>query len=187
MVPAYDDEVIWEGHGSMIKEISSQLGKKPDALFCSVGGAGMLGGLIVGCKDLGWDDGKPVVASNSNASVDLFSIEVPIVALETIGSNCFYHSILLNGRRFNNNDESLPPGVEVVFDETNAVRLAHFNTFTSKASGSLGAAQPAAQVVKMALERQGRVTCVSVPDELSMQTLVSFTGTSGLDFWENDS
>ena len=178
MVHAYDDEIIWEGHASMVKEISSQLGKKPDVLFCSVGGGGMLGGLIVGCKDIGWDDGRPVVASNLNASVDLFSsIEVPIVALETIGSNCFYHSILLNGEGSNSNDKSLPPGVEVVFDETNAVRLARFNTFTSKAAGSLGAVQPAAKVVKMALERQGRVTCVSVPDELSMQTLVSFTGT----------
>jgi len=180
MVPAYDHEVVWEGHASMVKEISSQLGKKPDALFCSVGGAGMLGGLIVGCKDLGWDDGRLMMASNSNASVDLSaSIEVSIVALETLGSNCFHHSILLNGERFSSRDESLPPGVDVVFDETNAVKLARFNTFTSKASGSLGAAQPAARVVKMALERQGRVICVSVPDELSMQTLVSFTGTSG--------
>jgi hypothetical protein len=42
----------------MIREISSQLGKKPDAIFCSVGGAGLLGGIIVGCKTSGWDDGK---------------------------------------------------------------------------------------------------------------------------------
>lgn len=58
MVPAYDDPVVWEGHSSMIIEIAAQLPEKPDAIFCSVGGAGLLGGIIVGCKNVGWDDGK---------------------------------------------------------------------------------------------------------------------------------
>lgn len=57
MVPAYDDEIIWEGHSSMIKEMSNQLPSKPDAIFCSVGGGGLLGGIIVGCSRAGWDDG----------------------------------------------------------------------------------------------------------------------------------
>lgn len=58
MVPAYDDPLIWEGHSSMITEIQIQLqDQKPDAIFCSVGGGGLLGGLIVGCKRVGWDDG----------------------------------------------------------------------------------------------------------------------------------
>ena len=68
------------------------------------------------------------------------------------------------------------PRVHAVHDVENGVTLAHFDTFTSKASGSLGASQPSARVVKMALERDGGVKCVSVPDELSMQTLVSFAG-----------
>lgn len=58
MVPAYDDPVIWEGHSSMITEISRQLSRKPDAICVSVGGGGLLGGLIVGCKNVGWDDGE---------------------------------------------------------------------------------------------------------------------------------
>lgn len=58
MIPAYDDPLIWEGHSSMILEIQAQLhDQKPDAIFCSVGGGGLLGGLIVGCKEVGWDDG----------------------------------------------------------------------------------------------------------------------------------
>lgn len=60
MVPAYDDEILWEGHSSMIKEISKQLSNKPDVIFCSVGGGGLLGGIIVGCKHVGWDDGAPL-------------------------------------------------------------------------------------------------------------------------------
>jgi L-serine/L-threonine ammonia-lyase len=54
MVPAYDDETLWEGHSSMITEISNQLKQwkvdEPDAVCCSVGGGGMLAGILVGCK-----------------------------------------------------------------------------------------------------------------------------------------
>lgn len=72
-VSAYDDPILWEGHASMVHEIQTQLGgKKPDALFCSVGGGGLLGGLIVGCKDVGWDDGECLgilaVMPNANMS-----------------------------------------------------------------------------------------------------------------------
>lgn len=58
LIPAYDDPVIWEGHSSMIPEIKSQLQHKPDVVFCSVGGAGLLGGILVGLNEVGWDDGE---------------------------------------------------------------------------------------------------------------------------------
>lgn len=61
MIPAYDDPILWEGHASMVHEIKQQLpeGVKPDSIFCSVGGAGLIGGIMDGCKAVGWDDGKP--------------------------------------------------------------------------------------------------------------------------------
>ncbi|KAJ7109150.1 tryptophan synthase beta subunit-like PLP-dependent enzyme [Mycena epipterygia] len=152
LVSAYEDPILWEGHASMIEEASRQMLHKPSAIFCSVGGAGLLGGIITGCSKVGWDD-------------------VPIVALETIGSDSFYHSMALNRRGV---DVALPDGVTVVHDDANNVQLAHFSSFSSKASGSLGASSPAARVVKMALERAGGVLCVSVPDELSMQAAYSF-------------
>jgi L-serine/L-threonine ammonia-lyase len=105
---------------------------------------------------------------------------VPLVALETIGSDCFYRSIALNGGRFNSEKKILPPKVNLVHNEENDVYLAHFTSFWSKASGSLGASEPAAGVVKMALERAGGIKTTSVPDELSMATLVSFAGKSTL-------
>ena len=58
MVSSFNDPILWEGHASMISEIHHQLHQKPDAIFCSVGGAGLLGGIIIGCKNVGWDDGK---------------------------------------------------------------------------------------------------------------------------------
>ncbi|KAF8212480.1 tryptophan synthase beta subunit-like PLP-dependent enzyme [Mycena galopus ATCC 62051] len=153
MIPAYDDPCVWEGHSSIILEASRQMGK-PDAIFCSVGGGGLLGGILTGCEQVGWDS-------------------VPIVALETIGSNCFYHSMALNRQ---GGGGALPsdPVVTAVHDEIHDVKLAHFSSFSSRASGSLGASQPAAGVVKKALERAGRVICVSVPDELSMQAAYLF-------------
>ena len=57
MIPAYDDSQIWQGHSSMVLEVAKEIGK-PDAIVCSVGGGGLLGGILQGCSSLGWDDGK---------------------------------------------------------------------------------------------------------------------------------
>jgi len=59
--------------------------------------------------------------------------------------------------------------------------MAHFNKFTSKASGSLGASEPSERVVSMALERTGPVTCVTIPDGLAMQAHGAFAGKELLD------
>lgn len=101
---------------------------------------------------------------------------VPLVALETIGTDCFYHSVSLNTGRFNASAQALPPDVEVVKDEEHNVLLAHFNRLWSKASGSLGASEPAAGVVSMALQRRGKVVTTTIPDELSMDALLRFAG-----------
>lgn len=73
----------------MITEIKNELGVKPDAIFCSVGGGGLLGGIIVGCKNENWDD-------------------VPIIGLETIGSDCFHHSLSLNRTPGHVGEKKLP-------------------------------------------------------------------------------
>jgi L-serine/L-threonine ammonia-lyase len=80
----------------------------------------------------------------------------------------------LNNGRFNSEKKVLPPGVNLVYNEEHSVHLAHFTFFSSKAAGSLGASEPTAGVVKMALERVGGVKTTSLPDELSMQALASF-------------
>ena len=61
MVPAYDDPTVWEGNSSIISEIAQQLPKdlgSPSAIVCSVGGGGLCGGIMQGCTEVGWDDGK---------------------------------------------------------------------------------------------------------------------------------
>ncbi|KAH9057147.1 tryptophan synthase beta subunit-like PLP-dependent enzyme [Lactarius deliciosus] len=152
LVPAYDHPTLWEGHASMIAEIRTQLprGIKPAAVFCSVGGGGLLGGVIEGCRDAGWED-------------------VPVVALETHGSACFYHSVAANRTPA----DDAPTGVTLRTDDTHGVRVAHVTELKSKAT-SLGASEPSAGVVRAALDRAGGIKCVTVPDEVTMQLAGAF-------------
>ncbi|KAK7693215.1 hypothetical protein QCA50_002781 [Cerrena zonata] len=155
LVPAYEDPILWEGHGSMIEEIAKQIpgSKKPDAIFCSVGGGGLLGGVITGCKTVGWDD-------------------VPVVGLETTGSNCFYRSLSLNPGPFVKDTLDLG-NIEVLEDAEHGIKIAKLDKITSRAA-SLGASSPAPGVVKMALLRKGGIKSVCTSDELSMHAGLQF-------------
>ncbi|XP_068436133.1 serine dehydratase-like [Clinocottus analis] len=71
-VPPFDHPLLWQGHASIIAEVAASLGPgaKPGAVLVSVGGGGLLCGVAQGLKDAGWTD-------------------VPILALETVGADCF--------------------------------------------------------------------------------------------------
>lgn len=110
---------------------------------------------------------------------------MPIVALETIGADCFYHSVHANRKPRLSTVKSppLPDGARTCYDEINEVHVVQIPAITSVAS-SLGASIPAPGAVKMALQRKGGVQCVLVPDALSMKTALSFAGLGGiLDSW----
>jgi L-serine/L-threonine ammonia-lyase len=157
LVPAYDSPVLWDGHSSMVTEIQRQLPKQPDAIFCSVGGGGLIGGIMQGCKNVGWD-------------------EVPVVALETAGSNCFYNAIAINTRNFTSQvpivpstevEDSSPYTIEIV--EEHNIAVPHMKALKSRAA-SLGASSPAPGVVRMAVDRAGGIKCACIPDEMAMHT-----------------
>jgi L-serine/L-threonine ammonia-lyase len=74
--PPFDHPDIWAGVSSMVDEIQAQLpdGGKPDALICSVGGGGLLIGIMHGLKRVGWGDVSVLAmetkgADSLNASV----------------------------------------------------------------------------------------------------------------------
>ncbi|XP_001378476.2 serine dehydratase-like [Monodelphis domestica] len=73
-VHPFDHPLIWEGHGSMIHELKDTLGTQPGAIILSVGGGGLLAGVVAGMKEVGWQD-------------------VPIIAMETRGADCFNQAI----------------------------------------------------------------------------------------------
>lgn len=75
-VPAFDNSLLWEGHSTLVTEVAASLGPgvKPGVVVMSVGGGGLLCGVIQGLRSLGWSD-------------------VPIVAMETVGADCFNAAI----------------------------------------------------------------------------------------------
>jgi L-serine/L-threonine ammonia-lyase len=72
----FDDPNIWEGHASIIDEISNT-GTVPDVVVLSVGGGGLLCGVIEGLKRNHWED-------------------VPILAVETQGADSLSVASLAN-------------------------------------------------------------------------------------------
>jgi L-serine/L-threonine ammonia-lyase len=72
----FDDPNIWEGHASIIDEISNA-GITPDAFVLSVGGGGLLCGVAEGLKRNNWKD-------------------IPILAVETEGADSLRTASLAN-------------------------------------------------------------------------------------------
>ena len=69
----FDDPLIWRGHASLVDEIV-QSGVKPDVVVLSVGGGGLLCGVVEGLHRNGW-------------------IDVPVIAVETEGANSLAQSV----------------------------------------------------------------------------------------------
>jgi L-serine/L-threonine ammonia-lyase len=65
----FDDPLLWKGHATLIDEVA-QSGQKPDAVVLSVGGGGLLCGIVEGLHRNGWRD-------------------VPVIAVETEGAASF--------------------------------------------------------------------------------------------------
>ena len=74
----FDDPLLWHGHATMIDEVFAS-GVKPDAVVASVGGGGLLCGVVEGLHRNGWRD-------------------IPVIAVETEGADSFSQSVRA-GRR----------------------------------------------------------------------------------------
>ncbi|KAM5237748.1 L-serine dehydratase/L-threonine deaminase [Ctenodactylus gundi] len=70
-VHPFDDPLIWEGHMSIVRELRDSLRTKPGAIVLSVGGGGLLCGVVQGLQEVGWGD-------------------VPVIAMETLGAHSFH-------------------------------------------------------------------------------------------------
>lgn len=68
-ISPFDHPDIWEGHTSMIEEAAVQC-PKPDAVLLSVGGGGLMSGVLQGMHKLGWND-VPLVAAEPRGAASL--------------------------------------------------------------------------------------------------------------------
>ena len=82
----FDNPLLWTGHASMVDEVAAT-GNKPDAVVLSVGGGGLLAGVMEGLKRNGWTD-VPVVAVETHGAASLHAAMQARarVTLDTIAS-----------------------------------------------------------------------------------------------------
>ncbi|CAM1502354.1 Fc.00g043380.m01.CDS01 [Cosmosporella sp. VM-42] len=74
--PPFDHQDVWDGNSTVMHEIATQLeGEKPDAVVCSVGGGGLMNGVVQHLDKLGWSD------------------DVQVLAMETAGADSLNRSL----------------------------------------------------------------------------------------------
>ncbi|QHG64698.1 pyridoxal-phosphate dependent enzyme [Pseudomonas putida] len=81
----FDDPLLWAGHASLVDEVAAT-GFKPDAVVLSVGGGGLLSGVVEGLQRHGWGD-VPVLAVETTGAASLHAamqaghtVELPRIA-----------------------------------------------------------------------------------------------------------
>ena len=65
-VPPFDHELLWEGHATVIAECAGTM-SEPDVVVVSVGGGGLLNGVLLGMQQCGWQS-KVVTAETTGAA-----------------------------------------------------------------------------------------------------------------------
>lgn len=68
-IPPFDNPLIWEGHASLVDELVAQM-DKPDAIILSVGGGGLLCGVVQGLQRHDWYD-VPIMAVETEGAASL--------------------------------------------------------------------------------------------------------------------
>ena len=67
LIHPFDDPLLWEGHASLIQEVA-HAGLHPDLLVCSVGGGGLLQGMLTGLDRQGWQDTAVLAVETEGAA-----------------------------------------------------------------------------------------------------------------------
>lgn len=72
-IPPFDHPKLWEGHATLVDELTEQCSQQPDLIILSVGGGGLLNGVIEGLVRNHWEN-------------------THVLAVETKGAESFYKS-----------------------------------------------------------------------------------------------
>ncbi len=67
LIHPFDDPLLWAGHASLIDEVA-QAGLRPDLMVCSVGGGGLLQGMLTGLDRQGWQDTAVLAVETEGAA-----------------------------------------------------------------------------------------------------------------------
>lgn len=75
-VAPFDHPYIWDGASSIITELREQLDVPIDAIVCSVGGGGLVNGLMQGIESYPWSGSKPTVLAVETIGADSLNASV---------------------------------------------------------------------------------------------------------------
>ncbi|KAL8922912.1 MAG: hypothetical protein Q9208_004874 [Pyrenodesmia sp. 3 TL-2023] len=74
-VPPFDHNEVWEGNSTLVQEVADQMRgleeDKPDAMVCSVGGGGLLCGILLGLERQHWSKSCQVLALETEGADSL--------------------------------------------------------------------------------------------------------------------
>jgi L-serine/L-threonine ammonia-lyase len=74
-IPPFNNPIIWQGHSTIIDEIHEQIEEQPDAVVMSVGGGGLMCGIIQGLDKYNWNSTKIITAETLGTSSLKQSVE----------------------------------------------------------------------------------------------------------------
>jgi L-serine/L-threonine ammonia-lyase len=90
LIHPFDDPLLWEGHASLIHEVA-HAGLRPDLLVCSVGGGGLLQGMLTGLDRQGWQDTAVLAVETEGAASFGAALQaghpVTLPAMQTIANS----------------------------------------------------------------------------------------------------
>lgn len=144
-----------EGHTSLVKELEQDMQEKPGAVVLSVGGGGLLNGVVEGLRRAKWAD-------------------VPIVAMETIGAHSLNAAVKAGKlvtlpaiTRYVTLHRSMTPLKELPVSLTNLFLL-------SSVATTLGLTRVSAQTLKLVEEHT--VFSETVTDQEAVKAVEHFVG-----------
>lgn len=85
-IPPFDHPLIWQGHASLVQEVAAA-GVIPQAIVVSVGGGGLLSGVIQGLDMVGWPAVTVLAAETAGAASFAAALAADkVVSLEKIST-----------------------------------------------------------------------------------------------------
>ena len=90
-IPPFDHPKLWEGHATLVDELKEQCAQKPDLIILSVGGGGLLCGVVEGLIKNGWEDTRILAVETEGAASLYRSVEagrlVTLTAIESVATS----------------------------------------------------------------------------------------------------
>jgi len=90
LIHPFDDPLLWEGHASLVDEVA-QASLRPGLLVCSVGGGGLLQGMLTGLDRQGWQGTAVLAVETEGAASFAAALQaghpVTLPAMKTIANS----------------------------------------------------------------------------------------------------